>query len=1438
MDNLVTLPAQTNVSGNIDVTHAANLDAGSQTLQLFVTGGAVVVNEIRVVPLRTTSRVDPATPSFLSASSCAGSTCHTDQFNQWRSSMMGYSSISPPIHALELTENHVSRAQGEAGSLDPAMGFGRFARTRSPASPPVDQVHQEGQLFCQKCHAPAAVYTDVYRAFDDFSYDANNRGTVPDSHTLLRQLMDADPLDPLLPLRGGALPSDPTELALLKANAQVGTEGINCLVCHSINGIDRSKNAPNLDPNSGNGPRPTFEDGVANAAFRVNHDPDGSSYFNRMQLGPYDDFEVDAAHAAGKAGGDALVITGTDGEPRPFIRTGEFCGTCHDVRIPFSDEGTNGQLDYANGQYGNGDEAFRRVENLFSEWRDGPWNNNAIAFAQSSTQKSFTNPGRMNAQGVKTVTTCQDCHMSKFVTDDSAVPGVYEMGAIAGSSNVSRRRSNHRFIGVDRFLTHDAPTPSDTSINDLLSHDIALGVGALTGVDPIPECGSPPVLPCRTVAKEPEFAANIVPGRDIREILLQKAFDFRIEHVGHVQAGQLPVTVSVENIGAGHNIPAGLSQERQIWIELEVLDDNDENVYTSGYLNFIEGPDAHAFNPFGAVRYKDSACASMEYECDLDSFRVAQLGPYLNILPGNPLGAGQDAQLKNYQNGFSRDGSGLDHKVFTQFIADHIVNTNSLKPFEKHFEQYTVSVGPRTGPFKVNARLRFRPLPFEFLKGLQNSMPTAADCANSPGQPCYPSRVTDDVIQNNVVINVKHDECVANAYGLLGTRACNRTNAPLALGDQTSCAVFGKEDGTPSGSLQCFGSNASGAAGVGVGPGALATPSVLSLLDVSMAALGATHGCALLNDGTVSCWGDGSGGKLADNSTSSHSRTAPRLVSSLYLSDVSAIASGASTSCALTRATQQGDERVKCWGQGTHGELGDFNASSHGVGVPYTIQAGSLTGVESISAGQHHYCAIANGARGAGSVKCWGQAKGIGRNIDFASPIEPLTPLPYQATKLATGDNFSCALTRSNEVYCWGDNQYGTLGNGSTTDSLAPVKVMLPSDLTDPRPIDLAAGQNHVCALLSDKSVRCWGRGDDGRLGDGNLAAHNQLAPLAIAGLSDVAFVAAGGRHSCAVTIAGERRCWGANNVGQLGLGNFNSTGTPQLVTFADPAVTGRTYYAPAAGGGFGTAECTAPPGFGKSCDDVQTYIDLNENTGYRFTVQSDGGPTQLFPKIAVNSGTRSMNLFVNNVFVQVVQSTSGAAPRPTGAELGPFNATLSPGYNTVEFRDISGSVAEFDILSLRVAGAAGHCYNLTRDVDETDVDCGGATCSGCDAGQVCEFDVGCLSGSCVAGVCEGSGGGGGSPCAGLCSNPQGFSFTWNYQSGNLGTGAICRETNQDVLGGNCGNFANGRTLSVNGVVEPCNNQNWPSLPAPRNGGYCIQTTAGPQDYAYVTLFE
>jgi cysteine-rich repeat protein len=135
---------------------------------------------------------------------------------------------------------------------------------------------------------------------------------------------------------------------------------------------------------------------------------------------------------------------------------------------------------------------------------------------------------------------------------------------------------------------------------------------------------------------------------------------------------------------------------------------------------------------------------------------------------------------------------------------------------------------------------------------------------------------------------------------------------------------------------------------------------------------------------------------------------------------------------------------------------------------------------------------------------------------------------------LALGHDFSCALTRAGRVRCWGANDDGQLGIG-TSDAILDSTLAAPVALTDV--VQISAYDRHACALMADNTVACWGRGYYGALGTGSTQDLGDDEPVA-AGVDvgfEVASVHAGGRHTCVRGTAGEVRCWGSNESGQLG---------------------------------------------------------------------------------------------------------------------------------------------------------------------------------------------------------------------------------------------------------------------------------------------------------------
>src|SRR5262249_15645128 len=141
---------------------------------------------------------------------------------------------------------------------------------------------------------------------------------------------------------------------------------------------------------------------------------------------------------------------------------------------------------------------------------------------------------------------------------------------------------------------------------------------------------------------------------------------------------------------------------------------------------------------------------------------------------------------------------------------------------------------------------------------------------------------------------------------------------------------------------------------------------------------------------------------------------------------------------------------------------------------------------------------------------------------------------------IATGEYHTCALTRDGDVKCWGNNQFGQLGDGTTEDSSVPVDVRGLSKGV----YAIAMGHNYSCALTSAREVKCWGSNDYGQLGDGTTI--NRLMAVDVSGLSSgVEAISAGFIHTCALTSGGGVRCWGDGGAGNLGDGKKTDSPIP-----------------------------------------------------------------------------------------------------------------------------------------------------------------------------------------------------------------------------------------------------------------------------------------------------
>ncbi len=239
------------------------------------------------------------------------------------------------------------------------------------------------------------------------------------------------------------------------------------------------------------------------------------------------------------------------------------------------------------------------------------------------------------------------------------------------------------------------------------------------------------------------------------------------------------------------------------------------------------------------------------------------------------------------------------------------------------------------------------------------------------------------------------------------------------------------------------------------------------------------------------------------------------------------VSTGTDHTCALT--IKGG---VQCWGSNDHGQLG--NGTRDGSLIPVDV-VGLQQGVRAIAAGDYHTCAVTN----EGVAKCWGNNDqgqlGDGTRIDATIPIA-VTFLEGNVRSITASEEFSCALTDEGDAKCWGDNTFGNLGDGSTTDRLEPVDVV-----GLPKPIQgISQSAGGACAFGLSGSVYCWGDNTDGKLGDGTT--ERRLIPVAATVLTEtVRAVSTGSMLTCVITKADAVRCWGAN----MGDGVWSRSLTP-----------------------------------------------------------------------------------------------------------------------------------------------------------------------------------------------------------------------------------------------------------------------------------------------------
>jgi mono/diheme cytochrome c family protein len=454
-----------------------------------------------------------------------------------------------------------------------------------------------------------------------------------------------NPVDTFL----GNFPSfaDSNDQPLRDFASAVGRRGISCDVCHQISMPD--------DEDQGLG---HLGDGVANVALVL--EPGDTKF------GPLENPQPNPAHESAHA----KDINMQDG----YLGTSEFCASCHDVRTP-----PDSNLTVAVDPVTN--EPFQRLENLFTEWQNGPY-------------------GPINNE-VGGVVSCQDCHMD---LGPPAPAGSYAEGETTvyprpREVNEREKVSTHYFTGVDIALV-DFPGQDDDA---------------------------------------PDENGNLIGQVQRRQQLLESAATISVSAPAAVAAGETAsIMVDVKNVGAGHNIPSGFSQERQMWVELIVSDANG-TLYESGTLVDTAHPETGELLPDGNL--DDEDLRNLVGPDGVSSGVIDPVTLEANVIHGPdynerhahpPVYKG----LANFGNEFIRiptengtpkrdsDGHFVEDEVFMPFLSTHTDNTFSIPPLETERVRYDVTIpASAAGPISVSARLRFRALPPRFLRALAQGRP-------------------------------------------------------------------------------------------------------------------------------------------------------------------------------------------------------------------------------------------------------------------------------------------------------------------------------------------------------------------------------------------------------------------------------------------------------------------------------------------------------------------------------------------------------------------------------------------------------------------------------------------------------------------------------------------------------------------------------------------
>ncbi|MCP4752842.1 MAG: hypothetical protein GY866_18305, partial [Proteobacteria bacterium] len=366
----------------------------------------------------------------------------------------------------------------------------------------------------------------------------------------------------------------------------------------------------------------------------------------------------------------------------------------------------------------------------------------------------------------------------------------------------------------------------------------------------------------------------------------------------------------------------------------------------------------------------------------------------------------------------------------------------------------------------------------------------------------------------------------------------------MTAGTAHSCILLS------SGSVECWGKGASGQLGNDLLTSSSVPVSVNGIggIDTDAIQIAASgylghrdgHSCALATDGSVKCWGDGLWGQLGNGTSTDSSVPVP--VSGIGGGSPAAIqvTTGAEHTCALLT-----DGTITCWGEGEYGRLGNGATTDQTTPVAVNGIGSSDPKATQVSAGAYSTCAVLED----GTARCWGygSAGRLGNNGTSSQTSPVAVSGITNAVQISVGNNHACAVLADGTARCWGDNSYGQIGNSmSGWDETTPADVGSIGG-SNPSSVQISAGAFFTCAVLDDGKVKCWGEGDFGKLGNDSTSPRNY--PSQVSNITTAVQVSTGLQHACALLEDGTVNCWGKGADGQLGNNATDDHSTPVSVS-------------------------------------------------------------------------------------------------------------------------------------------------------------------------------------------------------------------------------------------------------------------------------------------------